>query len=92
MIDDTLNESAYQLLLDEADKILMLLSNQNTICLSCPIYEEIMDTKMYGFSEKVNFAIKLNIVGEEEGQILLSQLERAISDVYDKVVTKNKAK
>lgn len=83
---DTLNESAYQLLLNEADQILQLLSNQNTICLSCPVYEEIMDTKMYGLSEKVNFAIKLDIIGEDEGQILLSQLERSLSDVYEEVI------
>lgn len=82
----TINHSASQLLFDEAESILHLLKNQEKNCLSCPIYEEIIDTKMYGFSEKVNFAIDLGVIDEEKGQQLLSQLERDISQFYDKVL------
>lgn len=84
MNNDVLNASATQLLYDEADSILQILNNQDTLCLSCPIYEEIIDTKMYGFSEKVNFAIELGVVDEEQGTQLLSKLERDISIIYDK--------
>ena len=77
------NATAIQLLYDEADSILQLLKNQETLCLSCPVVEEIIDTKMYGFSEKVNFAIDLNIVDKAQGNQLLSKLERDISIFYN---------
>ena len=67
MNQEVQNATAIQLLYDEADSILQLLKNQETLCLSCPVVEEIIDTKMYGFSEKVNFAIDLNIVDKAQG-------------------------
>ena len=83
MNQEVQNATAIQLLYDEADSILQLLKNQETLCLSCPVVEEIIDTKMYGFSEKVNFAIDLNIVDKAQGNQLLSKLERDISVFYN---------
>ena len=83
MNQEVQNATAIQLLYDEADNILQLLKNQETLCLSCPVVEEIIDTKMYGFSEKVNFAIDLNIVDKAQGNQLLSKLERDISIFYN---------
>lgn len=83
MNQEVQNATAIQLLYDEADSILQLLKNQETLCLSCPVVEEIIDTKMYGFSEKVNFAIDLNIVDQAQGNQLLSKLERDISIFYN---------
>lgn len=83
MNQEVQNTTAIQLLYDEADSILQLLKNQETLCLSCPVVEEIIDTKMYGFSEKVNFAIDLNIVDKAQGNQLLSKLERDISIFYN---------
>lgn len=83
MKDKTTTESAIELLLEEAEQILQILGNQNTICLSCPIYEEIRDTKLYGFSEKVNFACKLGIIDEDEGMSLLSRLEHQVSIIFE---------
>ena len=83
MNQEVQNATAIQLLYDEADSILQLLKNQETLCLSCPVVEEIIDTKMYGFSEKVNFAIDLNIVDKAQGNQLLSKLERDIRIFYN---------
>lgn len=83
MNQEVQNATAIQLLYDEADSILQSLKNQETLCLSCPVVEEIIDTKMYGFSEKVNFAIDLNIVDKAQGNQLLSKLERDISIFYN---------
>lgn len=83
MNQEVQNTTAIQLLYDEADNILQMLKNQETLCLSCPVVEEIIDTKMYGFSEKVNFAIDLNIVDKAQGNQLLSKLERDISIFYN---------
>lgn len=83
MNQEVQNTTAIQLLYDEADNILQMLKNQETLCLSCPVVEEIIDTKMYGFSEKINFAIDLNIVDKAQGNQLLSKLERDISIFYN---------
>ncbi len=89
MDNELLNNSATQLLFEESEKILLLIENQNVNCISCPVFEEIMDTKLFGFSEKVNFAIDLGVVDEETGLRLLNHLERAMNKVYEQMM-KNK--
>jgi len=88
MENETLYDSATQLLLDESEQILQILKNQEVTCTSCPIFEEIMDTKLFGFSEKVNFAIELGVIEEDLGQQLLSNLEQAMSNVYENITEK----
>lgn len=84
MGNETKYDSATQLLLDESDKILHILKNQEANCIPCPIFEEIMDTKLFGFSQKVNFAIDLGVIEEDFGQELLINLERSMNEVYDR--------
>ena len=86
MDKEVLNDSATQLLFEESQKILQLLQNQQVTCTTCPIIEEIMDTKLFGFSQKVNFAIDLGVIDEEVGQQLLSHLEQSMSDVYERMM------
>lgn len=88
MENETMYDSATQLLLDESEQILQILKNQEVTCTSCPIFEEIMDTKLFGFSEKVNFAIELGVIEEDLGQQLLSNLEQAMSNVYENISEK----
>ncbi|MEY8291271.1 DUF1507 family protein [Carnobacteriaceae bacterium 52-44] len=88
MENETMYDSATQLLLDESEQILQILKNQEANCTSCPIFEEIMDTKLFGFSEKVNFAIELGVIEDDLGQQLLSNLERAMSEVYENIAGK----
>ena len=84
MGNETKYDSATQLLLEESDKILLILKNQEANCISCPIFEEIMDTKLFGFSQKMNFAIDLGVLEEDFGQELLINLERSMSEVYER--------
>lgn len=88
MKNETICDSATQLLLDESEQILQILKSQEANCTSCPIFEEIMDTKLFGFSEKVNFAIELGVIEEDLGQQLLSNLERTMSKVYENIAGK----
>ena len=88
MGNETKYDSATQLLLEESYEILLILRNQEKNCISCPIFEEIMDTKLFGFSEKVNFAIELGVLDDEFGQELLSNLERSMSEVYERISEK----
>lgn len=66
----------------DARKISSLIENQKHLCVSCPAFEEVIDTQMFGFSKKVEFAVAMGMVEEEEGHLMLSTLEKHLSDVY----------
>ena len=42
---------------------------------SCPLYEEVLDTQMFGL-QKVDFAVKLGLVNKEDGKNLMLRLEK----------------
>lgn len=52
---------AIQVLNDEAERIKRLIRNQNnSLCISqCKAFEEVVDTQMYGFSQQVGFAVRI---------------------------------
>lgn len=80
-------ELALELLVQEADRIRMLIRNQkNSLCISqCKAFEEVVDTQMYGLSKQVTYAIRLGIVSNEIGQQLLSDLEKDLNQLYNEV-------
>ncbi|HPR82155.1 MAG TPA: YlaN family protein [Enterococcus sp.] len=80
-------ELALELLVQEADRIRMLIRNQkNSLCISqCKAFEEVVDTQMYGLSRQVTYAIRLGIVSNEIGQQLLSDLEKDLNQLYNEV-------
>ncbi|HIY57880.1 MAG TPA: YlaN family protein [Candidatus Tetragenococcus pullicola] len=84
---------AFQLLQQEAERIRSLIRNQkNSLCISqCKAFEEVVDTQMYGFSRQVAFAIQLGIVSNDEGQQLLSDLERDLNQLYSDVYEEKKS-
>ncbi|MDT2835826.1 DUF1507 family protein [Enterococcus durans] len=90
-MDSLSNEFAVQVLKDEAERIKCLIKNQkNSLCISqCKAFEEVVDTQMYGFSQQVNFAIRVGIVEKTEGQLLLSELERELNHLYSEVYQEN---
>ncbi|WP_088104965.1 YlaN family protein [Halalkalibacter urbisdiaboli] len=79
------NEKAYALLKSDAEKIRQLIEVQmdNLTMPQCPLYEEVLDTQMFGLSREIDFAIRLNLVEEEKGKQLLSELERKLADLHD---------
>lgn len=78
-------ERAFALLKADADKILKLIKVQmdNLTMPQCPLYEEVLDTQMYGLSREIDFAVRLELVVEEEGKALLEQLERELSVLHE---------
>ncbi len=86
-------DAALQVLEQEADRIRMLIKNQkNSLCISqCKAFEEVVDTQMYGLSRQVEFATQLGIVSYEEGQRLLSDLERDLNRLYNDVYEEKKS-
>lgn len=75
------NEKAYALLKADADKILKLIKVQmtNLTMPQCPLYEEVLDTQMFGLSREIDFAIRLELIEEELGKQLLAELERELA-------------
>lgn len=88
MNDQTLIEisrNASQLLAEDAAKIRQLIEVQmeNLATRKCPLYEEVLDTQMYGLSREVDFAVRLGLVSEQDGKDLLVELERNLAQLYE---------
>lgn len=85
--DETINyrEKAYALLKADADKIVKLIQVQmdNLTMPQCPLYEEVLDTQMFGLSREIDFAVRLGLVDEKDGKALLDSLERELSVLHE---------
>lgn len=87
---DTKSQQSYQqkaveLLKADAEKIAKLIKVQmdHLTMPQCPLYEEVLDTQMYGLSKEIDFAVKLGLIEREEGKLLLSTLEKELSVLHD---------
>ena len=87
---DTNSQQSYQqkaveLLKADAEKIAKLIKVQmdHLTMPQCPLYEEVLDTQMYGLSKEIDFAVKLGLIEREEGKLLLSTLEKELSVLHD---------
>src|SRR5690606_9648706 len=78
-------ERALRLLQEDADNIEKLIEVKmaNVTTRQCALYEEVLDTQMYGFSREVDFAIRIGLVSEIEGKEILSRLERNLAVLYE---------
>jgi uncharacterized protein YlaN (UPF0358 family) len=76
---------AYALLKADADKILKLIRVQmdNLTMPQCPLYEEVLDTQMFGLSREIDFAVRLGLIEEQTGKELLDRLERELSALHE---------
>lgn len=78
-------EQAYSLLQADAEKILRLIKVQmdNLTMPQCPLYEEVLDTQMFGLSREIDFAIRLGLVDEADGKRLMDSLEQQLSALHE---------
>lgn len=78
-------EEAYELLKDDAEKILRLIEVQidNFMMPQCPLYEEVLDTQMFGLSREIDFATRLDLIEEAEGKAILDNLERKLNVLHE---------
>ena len=83
-------EKAYAILKADATKILKLIKVQmdNLTMPQCPLYEEVLDTQMYGLSKEIDFAVRLGLVAEDDGKAILGELERELSSLHDESLKK----
>lgn len=84
-ITSLLHEKALRLLQDDAQKIEKLIEVQmeNLTTRQCPLYEEVLDTQMYGFSKEVDFAVRVGLLSEQVGKDIVSRLERNLAVLYE---------
>lgn len=89
MILDT-REKANALLKADAAKILKLIKVQmdNLTMPQCPLYEEVLDTQMFGLSREIDFAVRLGLIEESEGKAILATLEKELSILHEASVRK----
>ena len=82
---EQLHHKALHLLQEDANKIEKLIEVQmeNLTTRKCPLYEEVLDTQMYGFSREVDFAVRAGLVPESTGKQILSKLERNLAQLYE---------
>ena len=78
-------EKAYALLQADAEKILKLIKVQmdNLTMPQCPLYEEVLDTQMFGLSREIDFAVRLGLIDEKAGKEILEQLEKELSALHE---------
>ncbi|WP_246940340.1 YlaN family protein [Bacillus pinisoli] len=83
-------EKAYELLKADAEKILKLIKVQmdNLTMPQCPLYEEVLDTQMFGLSREIDFAVRLGLVEESLGKELIDKLEKELSILHDAFTNK----
>lgn len=81
-------QNALSILEKDATEICQLLGKQsNLLCrTACPAFEEVADTRIYGFSCEVKFLIKSGLLSEDEGQQLIKKLENDLLVVKKDVV------
>ncbi|MDQ6420855.1 YlaN family protein [Paenibacillus sp. LHD-117] len=84
-VADKLQERALRLLQEDASKIEKLIEVQmeNLTTRQCPLYEEVLDTQMYGFSREVDFATRAGLIAEQTGKDIISRLERNLAVLYE---------
>lgn len=82
---DLMHERALRLLQEDAGKIEKLIEVQmeNLTTRQCPLYEEVLDTQMYGFSREVDFAVRAGLIAELSGKDIISRLERNLAVLYE---------
>lgn len=78
-------EKAYALLKADANKILKLIKVQmdNLTMPQCPLYEDVLDTQMFGLSKEIDFAVRLGLLDRNAGKEILGQLERELSALHE---------
>lgn len=83
-------EKANALLKADAAKILKLIKVQmdNLTMPQCPLYEEVLDTQMFGLSREIDFAVRLFLIEEKEGKAIIDELEKELSNLHEASVRK----
>ena len=83
-------EKANAILKADANKIIKLIKVQmdNLTMPQCPLYEDVLDTQMFGLSREIDFAVRLGLIDEKNGKILLDELETELLLLHESSLKK----
>lgn len=78
-------EKAHALIMADADQILRLIEVQieHLTMPQCPLYEEVLDTQMFGLSREIDFAIRLDLITEDQGKVIMDNLEKQLNRLHE---------
>ncbi|MDQ0088323.1 uncharacterized protein YlaN (UPF0358 family) [Paenibacillus anaericanus] len=90
-LQEQMGLKALNLLQEDADKIEKLIEVQmeNLATRYCPLYEEVLDTQMYGFSRQVDYAVRIGLIQEAVGKGIMTKLERNLALLYEAMNNKD---
>ncbi|MGX7086528.1 DUF1507 family protein [Gemelliphila palaticanis] len=49
----------------------------------CPLYEDVIDTHIFGISKQLELAVEVGFINEEYSRNILEQLENKINSLYN---------
>ena len=56
----------------------------------CPLYQDVIDTQIYGLTKEINLAVEIGCISQEAGRIILADLENKASEMYSNIVEESK--
>ena len=57
----------------------------------CPLYQDVIDTHIYGLTKEINLAVEIGCISQEAGRIILADLENKASEMYSNLAEESKA-
>lgn len=57
----------------------------------CPLYQDVIDTQIYGLTKEINLAVEIGCISQEVGRIILADLENKASEMYSNLAEESKA-
>ena len=58
---------------------------------TCPLYQDVIDTQIYGLTKEINLAVEIGCISQEAGRIILADLENKASEMYSNIEEESKA-
>lgn len=58
---------------------------------TCPLYQDVIDTQIYGLTKEINIAVEIGCLTEEAGRKILTDLEDKASLMYNSIENIEKA-
>ncbi|MCZ2257150.1 YlaN family protein [Sporosarcina sp. G11-34] len=89
-LQETYQEKAIKQLQADANKIAQLIKVQmdHLTMPQCPLYEEVLDTQMFGLAREIDFAVKIGLIERMNGNEILSSLEQEMTVLHDLYTSK----
>ena len=91
------NKLIYIKIRKRIEEDVMIIEEMINACMSvkgqrkCPLYQDVIDTQIYGLSKEINLAVEIGCISQEAGRIILADLEDKASEMYNTVIQESKA-